>query len=290
MRSMTGFGLGTAPLGDGRISAEIRSLNHRFLDVRVRLPVEISEHTFFVEQLARERLSRGRYDVGVRLEGAALGPPRFSVERARSAYTALRALRDELAPGQELPVSAVLGLPEVVATSSSGDAAPVEAALRAAFETALRALDAMRDQEGEALARELASRLGAARALVSAIEAESGEVVESQRARLRTRIERLVGDTAVALDPGRLELEVAILADKSDVTEELVRLSSHFDQLAELVALREPVGRRLDFLLQEIGREANTIGSKCQDAALSHRVVALKTEIERMREQVQNVE
>lgn len=290
MRSMTGYGLGVSALGDGRISIEIRSINHRFLDVRVRLPTELAEQTFFLEQLAREHLSRGRYDVGVRLEGAALPPPPLSLDRARSAYRSLAELRDQLAPGTELPITAILSLPHLLPSSASFEPEVARQALRAAFREALRSLEAMRATEGATLAIELAQRLVSMRTLATSIRAQSAEAVEAHRARLKTRLARLMSDVSAGLEPGRLEQEIALLADRTDITEELVRLESHFGQLETLFSDEEAVGRRLDFLLQEVAREVNTIGSKCQDSAVAHLAVELKSEVERMREQVQNVE
>jgi uncharacterized protein (TIGR00255 family) len=287
---MTGFGIGDAPLGDGRVTVELRALNHRFLDVRVRLPEELLEHSFFIEQLARENLARGRFDIGVRLEGAALPPPQFSVERARALYRGLCQLRDEVAPGTDLPITALTGMPDLVTTPTSADSASARAALATAFELALARLDEMRVQEGSALSRELHARLESARRLRDTVSARGGEMLDGYRTRLRERLERLLSESGAQLDPGRLEAEVVILADRSDVTEELVRLGSHFDQFAHVLAADGPVGRRLDFLLQEIGRESNTIGAKSQDAKISHLVVEMKAELERIREQVQNVE
>lgn len=287
MRSMTGFGVGSAALGMGRLVLEIRSVNHRFLDVRVRLPVEISEHAFFLEQTAREKLARGRYDLAARLEGTGVT---LSLERARAAYRMLAELRDELAPGTELPVSAILSVPEVTASAGSLDSEHVKSALREAFQAAHAALSEMRNAEGAALGRELKSRIENMRALSLGIRARSGEALIAQRLRLKSRLERLLEESKLVTDPGRLDMELAILADKSDITEELVRLDSHLAQLEAFVAAQEPVGRRIDFLLQEVAREANTIGSKSQDTSLAHLVVELKSEIERMREQVQNVE
>jgi uncharacterized protein (TIGR00255 family) len=284
---MTGFGVGSAALGGARLVLEIRSVNHRYLDVRVRLPVEIGEHAFFLEQAAREKLARGRYDVSGRLEGARES---LSFERARAAYATLQKLRDELAPGTELPITAVLSLPEVTQSAGSLARDEVQAALVDAFGKAHSALGQMRSAEGEALARELGLRVKKMRELCQGIRGRSGEALVAQRTRLKTRLDRLLEDAKLITDPGRLELELAILADKSDITEELVRLDSHLSQLDALIADAEPVGRRLDFLLQEVAREANTIGSKSQDTSLSHQVVELKSEIERMREQVQNVE
>ena len=287
---MTGFGVGDAPLGDGRVTVELRALNHRFLDVRVRLPEELLDQSFFMEQLARESLARGRFDVGVRLEGAALPPPVFSIDRARALYRGLCQLRDELAPGTELPITALTGMPDLVTTPRTADAAGAQQALRAAFEAALRRLDEMRIREGEALSRELCTRLAAARRLRATISVRGGEMLEGYRTRLRERLDRLLSETGVQVDPGRLEAEIVILADRSDVIEELVRLDSHFDQFERLLGADGPVGRRLDFLLQEIGRESNTIGAKSQDAPIAHLVVEMKAELERIREQVQNVE
>jgi uncharacterized protein (TIGR00255 family) len=290
MRSMTGFGMGEAPLGDGRASLELRALNHRFLEVRVRLPNELLDQAFFVEQLARERLSRGRFDIGVRLEGAALPAPRFSTERARALFHGLSQLRDELAPGTELPITALTALPELVTAPTAADSENVRTALKQAFDGAITRLNEMRGREGAALREELRARLESARRLRSKIAARGSEVLDSYRARLRDKVERLLVDPGVPVDAGRLELEVALLADRSDVTEELVRLDSHFEQFLRLLDEDVPVGRRLDFLLQEIGRESNTIGAKSQDAPLAHLVVEMKAELERIREQVQNVE
>jgi uncharacterized protein (TIGR00255 family) len=287
---MTGFGVGDAPLGDGRVLVELRALNHRFLDVRVRLPEELVDQTFFMEQLARESLARGRFDVGVRLEGAALPPPKFSAERARALYRGLAQLRDELAPGTELPVTALTGMPDLVTNPTTADSDGARVALKSAFDAALVRLDEMRRQEGAALMRELTARLGSARQLRATISLRGPEMLESYRARLRERLERLLSESGGQVDAGRLEAEIVILADRSDVTEELVRLDSHFDQFARLLAADGPVGRRLDFLLQEIGRESNTIGAKSQDAPIAHLVVEMKAELERVREQVQNVE
>lgn len=286
---MTGFGSGSAPLGAGELAVEVRALNHRFLDVRVRLPPELGEQHFFVEQLARERLDRGRYDIGGRLQGAALPLPQLDVERARSVYAALTALRDDVAPGTEIPLAAVLALPGVVAAGPALEPLAAQRALRTALDQALVALDEMRRREATALRAQLTDHLGTARRLRDEMAHRAAEVLDVYQGRLRDRVARLLADVSVPIDAGRLENELAILADRCDITEELARLISHFDQLERLLAQHEPVGRRLDFLLQEVAREANTVGAKSQDAPLAHLVVELKAETERMREQVQNV-
>lgn len=289
MRSMTGFGVSEAPLESGQLSLELRALNHRYQDVRVRLPAELAEQTFFMEQLARNRLGRGRYDLSVRITGAAAAAPRLCAERVRALHRSLTELRDELAPGTELPLTALLTLPNIVEPAVL-DTESVRAALGQAFDRAAERLEDMRQKEGQSLTRELRGRLDNARRLRQKLTESADALVEQQRTRLRERLARLLQGVDATLDPARIEAELAILADKSDITEELVRLQSHFDQLAAVFASNESVGRKLDFLLQEVGREVNTIGSKCQSAEVTHTVVELKAEVERMREQVQNVD
>jgi uncharacterized protein (TIGR00255 family) len=289
MRSMTGFGMGEAPLRQGRVTAEVRSLNHRFLELRIRLPPELVDHTFFVEQLCRERLGRGRYDVSVRLDGAALPPLDLDLGRARALYTALGRLRDELSPGAELPLSMLAGFPGLLVGAEAASAEPSRAALAQSLGVALDQLDQMRGAEGASLATELVGRLAALRRVVETLREQAPALVAAQERRLSERVTRLLGGTE-GLDPVRLAMEVALLADRCDITEELVRLDSHFGQFAQLTESAGASGRKLDFLLQEMAREANTVGAKCQDASLSHLVVSLKAEIERLREQVQNIE
>jgi uncharacterized protein (TIGR00255 family) len=268
----------------------VRSLNHRYLDVRVRVPEPIAEHALFVEQVCRERLSRGRYDVSVHLSGLADTLLRLDRERSRAAYRSFLELRDELAPGQEVPLSLLGTVPELFQQSFAVEADAARVALRDACEQAIDRLGEMRGMEGEALGRELRQRLARTRALTSRIAARSDALLQAYRTRLQDRVARLLADARVHVDSGRLELEIALLAEKTDVAEELARLESHCGQFEALTDKQEPIGRALDFLLQEIARETNTIGSKCQDADVSHLVVELKSEIERIREQVQNVE
>lgn len=289
MRSMTGFGCGEAELDGNKLTCELRALNHRFLDVRVRMPDELQSHAFFVEQLARERLSRGRFDIGVRLDDGG-GTTRFSPTRARAVYESLLKLRDELAPGTDVPIAALASLPELLVDSARTSTHGLEQALGSAFGAALTRLDEMREREGQALARELMERLTSLRALTAEAKSLSSGAAERQLGRLRERVSRLLADAGTSPDTGRLETELALMADRSDVTEELVRLASHFDQFEALLDSKEPVGRRLEFLLQEMSREANTLGSKSQDVKLSHLVVDVKSQLEKIREQVQNVE
>ncbi|HEX3594367.1 MAG TPA: YicC/YloC family endoribonuclease, partial [Polyangiaceae bacterium] len=262
---MTGFGLGEVPLGSGRLGVEIRGVNHRFLDVRVRVPRELGELAGFVEQVAREKLTRGRYEVVVRVEGAALGQPVLDRDRARAAFKALSELRDEVAPGSEVPLQLLAAIPDLFTSAVDREIDVVREATRSAFGAATTALDAMRSREGAALHDDLVRRLDQIRRLARAIAQRSPEVLEAHRKRLRERAERLRVTAELDLDGSRLEQEVAVFAERSDISEELTRLESHCSQVASLFATDEAIGRRLDFLLQEMAREANTVGAKSPD-------------------------
>ncbi len=290
MRSMTGFGAGEAPLGTGKLAVEIRSMNHRFLDVRVRLPHALIDLASFAEGAVREHLSRGRYEVTAHIDGALLGVPVLDKERARVALRAIQELRDELAPNQEVPLALLAHVPGLFVAPLEREMDSAKKALRAALDVALRAMDTMRVNEGAALARDLGKRIAAVRARLEEIASRAPELATGYKKRLLERIERLRLTGDLGADGARVEQEVVLFAERVDVTEELTRMESHLDQAGALLAKDEPVGRRIDFLLQEMAREANTIGAKSPEATISHAIVEVKADIERMREQVQNVE
>jgi uncharacterized protein (TIGR00255 family) len=289
---MTGFGLGDASLTEGRVVAEIRSVNQRFLDVRARLPRELGDLTMFAEQLARDRLRRGRIELIVRTEGTVLAPCALDKAKARAAFHALAELRDELAPGADLPLSLLGAVPDLFTSVAVHESAAVRGAVKTAIERAIDTMESMCHREGEALAADMRGRIATLRALVSEIVARADEARDALRRRVAERLERLLQGMDTGLEASRMEAEVALLAERSDITEEVTRLRSHLDQFGSALAAEggDPCGRRLDFLLQEMVREANTLGSKSQDAAISHHVVAMKVELERLREQVQNIE
>lgn len=289
---MTGFGLGDASLTEGRVVAEIRSVNQRFLDVRARLPRELVDLTMFAEQVARERLRRGRIEIVVRTEGAVLAPSTLDKTKARAAFRALAELRDELAPGADVPLSLLSVVPDLFAPAAGHELDAIRGALKLAIDRAIDAMEGMCLREGEALASDMRNRVATLRALASEVVARADEAREALRRRLRERVERLLQGLDVGLESARIEAEVMLLAERSDITEEITRLRSHLDQFGGALAApgSDPCGRRLDFLLQEMVREANTLGSKAQDAAISQHVVAMKVELERLREQVQNIE
>ncbi|MGH0034312.1 MAG: YicC/YloC family endoribonuclease [Myxococcota bacterium] len=295
IRSMTGYGRSAFNVGGVDFDVEVRTVNHRYLDSRVKLPRLLGERELDVKSRIQDRLDRGKVDLTVSTGGGAAAAPRLRLDLgcAEQYIEAAQQLkqRDEVAG--DLDVTSLLSLPGVTRFEEPElSADELSAALMAAVDEALEAVDAMRVREGEALARELAGRMARVRSLADTFESRSQAVQDSVRERLRKRAESLRQETGL-LDEARLHQEIVIAADKLDVTEEVVRLRSHVDQFEQIVAGGEagqPVGRRLDFLLQEMGREANTIGSKGSDAPIAHDVVDLKTELERIREQVQNVE
>jgi uncharacterized protein (TIGR00255 family) len=286
---MTGFGVGSASYREGRVVAEVRSVNHRFLDLRVRLPSDLGDQVSFIEQLVREHVERGRLDVTVQLEGA-VGLGGIDLDRARRLYDDLCRLRDEIAPGAEVPIAALAAFSATLAPPSPHDVTAFRVSTAAAVDAALANLDAMRRREGARLADDIRTRVERVSSLTEAIASRIPHTLDDQLERLRERVSRLVQGAGLTPDPGRLETELALLADRGDVTEELVRVGSHIAQITDIIVAEGPHGKRLDFLLQELGREANTIGSKSQDAQVSHLAIDVKVELSRLREQIQNVE
>lgn len=286
---MTGFGVGEATLGAGRVCIEARSVNHRFLEIRVRLPRELSDQSVFVEQLLRKKLSRGRVDVTVHWEGGHVGIA-LDRQRAHAALGALRELARELGMAEEVPLSLLASVPDLFVPAADVDRGALREALTEATERCGDALAEMRAGEGDVLAAELSQRVDTVRGYMQTLHEVTAEAGPRHRERVRERVERLIHDAHGRVDEGRIEQELALLAEHADVSEELTRLRLHAEQFAALLALVDPVGRRLDFVLQEMCREANTLGSKAIDAEITRWVVELKAELERMREQVQNVE
>ena len=290
IRSMTGFGRGEAELGEGRVSAEVRCGNSRHLEVRVRLPREWSEFEGTLREAASRPFGRGQGDVSVRVSsGASTAKFEIDLDAARRYLEGAARLRDELGAEGALPVASLVSLPGVAVTreADSGDESTA-AALREAVTGACGAAAEMRAREGESLDRELRARLVDLDARVEEVTGLADEVQKSLRERLDKRLAAL--SVQVEVDPGRLEQEVVMYADRMDITEEIVRLRSHLAQFRETLNEDGPVGRKLEFLIQEIGREVNTIGSKAGQASLTRCVVEMKTGLEKLREQVLNVE
>lgn len=274
-------------MASGQVLIEIRALNHKHQDVRVKVPSELSELGAFLEQMARSALSRGRYDISVTKEGSIGGRLKIDARKIEQLLESLRPLHEALTPDQPLRLDPLLSLPEILSNQRVDQKAAQEA-IKIAFEAAISGLLHMRAIEGAALASDLTERLARVSGLVREVEEGAADLVRHHQERMRARVQLLLKDVVV-LQEERLEQEIALLADRSDITEELVRLRSHIAQFGLLLDDPEPVGRRLDFLLQEMGREVNTIGSKSGHAPIAHLVVTMKSEVERLREQVQNV-
>lgn len=286
---MTGFGVGESNLGAGRVCLEARSVNHRFLELRVRLPRELADQSVFVEQLLRPRMSRGRVDVTVHWEGGH-GGVALDRDRARAALRALRELSEELDLRGEVPLSLLSAVPDLFVPAADADRGDVREALTRAAERCVSELDAMRCNEGAALSRDLSARLERVRATHRRLVDLTARCAPRFRERVRARVGRLLEEVSARVDDARLEQEIVLLAEHTDVTEELTRLGAHVEQFAALLSADDPVGRRMDFVLQEMSREANTLGAKAIDAEIALEVVELKAELERLREQAQNVE
>jgi uncharacterized protein (TIGR00255 family) len=293
---MTGFGAARreAELSGRRIGAsvEVRSVNHRYLHVKVRAPGELPDLEPAVEALCRERLERGAVQAVVRLELPAAGlAPSIDWPVLEGYRTLAQEVAQRLGISAELDLDDWLALPGVLRSAAPALDGPsvLELCLSAA-RAALDELVAMREREGRALRLDLERHAAALAKIAARIERRSPQAVKAQFKALEQRLGALLGARAQDLSPADLARELALLADKSDVAEELARLSSHLEQLAGFLASKQPVGRALDFLVQELNREVNTIGSKCADAKIAAWVIEAKTHVERLREQVQNVE
>jgi len=298
LQSMTGFGAGAAEaaLADGStlsVSAELRTVNHRHLHAKLRLPQEFSALESALEARLRERIARGSVQASFDCSRAGALPAIEVDHDVAARYIAIqRDLGERFHLAPVAGVAEFLALPGVLVQSNGQDDAAGDAAAAEAFAAALdRALDAlveMRSAEGDALARDLTDNADAIAAIVADIERRAPGIVADRKQRLVERVAELAGDVSVA--EADLAREIALLADRLDLSEEISRLGSHLGQLRALLGGSGAVGRKLDFLVQEFLREANTIGSKCSDADVAHLVVDLKTHVERLREQVQNVE
>jgi uncharacterized protein (TIGR00255 family) len=273
-----------------RLVVELRSVNHRFLELKLRLPWADAAVEAHVTQAIRGKLQRGAVTVGVRDEGGGVGQAvRADVGLARQYHQALSEIRSALAIGEPVSLALVTAQPGVITVGEGvSDPEVLWRALQPGVEAALDALVAARAREGEALRADLQARLDTLEGMQRDLGELTREAPDAYRKKLRERLERALKPGEV--DPQRLAQEVAILADKADVTEELTRMAAHLTECKRLVADAGANGRRLDFLTQELNREVNTIGAKSQSATVAARVVDAKAEVERLREQIQNVE
>ncbi|MEZ4696650.1 MAG: YicC/YloC family endoribonuclease [Rhodothermales bacterium] len=290
--SMTGFGRAAAELDNITITIEIRSVNNRFCEVLVRSPKELNRWETEIQNMVKKAFARGRINVQVQLERKSEELAITGINRtaAREYGKLLKQLKKISGISDRPRIADLLQFPDIF--ERNGAAAEDETVIWKVTEAALTAaideMAAMRRTEGTALKRDLLDRIGDIERYAGVVETRSPNRVQEARARLKERLEELAGDER--LNPERLELEIALVADKLDVTEEVVRLRSHVEQFREALSGGGQVGRKLNFISQEMNREVNTIGSKANDAELTRTVVSMKEELEKIREQVENVE
>ena len=291
MRSMTGYGRGEADCDGVKLSVELNTVNRKQSEIVLNLPRDLTELETRIRQAINARVSRGRTNVLIAYHATADGTRRLAldVKLACSYQDAMRALQKKLgAPGQ-ITIDTILQAPGVMRPPEEVlDVDRAWPAIERALEHALSDLIKMREREGKHLAKDLIRRSQAIRGLLKEIRASHPDVVKKFRSALTERIGR--SGLVVGIDDERLAREVFLFADRSDISEELTRLESHLAQFAHHLRKDEPVGRALEFIVQEISRELNTLGAKANDADIAQRVVACKTELEKIREQVQNLE
>lgn len=291
LRSMTGFGTASAAVGGESVTVEIKSVNHKFCEVKARVPRELSTLDAMVQRIVKERLARGALDVVVRRASRTVNGsvPTVDLQLARDYRDAFAQLAQTLGLPDGTTVRDLAQQPGVIRLEEAQvNLVDAASALEQALSGALDALISMRTKEGASLFADLSSRLDLVVATVEELVTVAPTAVDEYRERLKERIAELA--RGVPVDAQRLAQEVAYFAERTDVAEEMTRLRSHLQQFRALLSATEPSGRKMDFLVQELHREVNTTGSKSQHAGISARVLALKAELERVREQVQNVE
>jgi uncharacterized protein (TIGR00255 family) len=288
---MTGYGRGEVDHGGVKLSVELNSVNRKQSDIVVNLPRDLAELEPRIRTAVNEKISRGRMNVLVTLQESANGAHQLALDTglARSYHEAMLTLQKELSAPGEITIGTILQAPGVMRSPEhSVDAAKAWPVLQQALTAALAELIKMREREGKHLAKDLIHRLKVLRKEIKEVRAAYPEVVKKYRGALVERIEK--AGLNLPMDDERLLKEIAFFADRSDISEELTRLESHLAQFAHHLRKNEPVGRTLEFMTQEIFRELNTLGAKSNDAAISQHVVACKSELEKIREQIQNLE
>ena len=291
IKSMTGYGRARETLHGRDITVELRSVNNRYLDCTVKMPRMYIFAEDAIKAMVQKSVSRGKVDVFLTIDTTGADQAVVSVNTALAGeyLQGIRTLAAELNLPENVTAWDLSRLPDVLTvTKAEEDLEAVSADLCAVLEKAIEAYNAMREREGQKLAEDILGRLTTIEGLTAAVEERSPQTVAEYREKLLERMREVLGSATV--DEGRLLTEAAIFADKVAVDEETVRLRSHLSQLRDMLQGSEPIGRKLDFLIQEVNRESNTIGSKCCDVEIARKVVDLKAEVEKIREQVQNIE
>ena len=292
LKSMTGYARASASTDAYEVVAEIRTVNHRYLEVRLRVSGSAS---LAYEKRIRERiagtLSRGKVDVTLHVRALAESNQEIQVDRPlmKEFVRLVRSLGDELGVEAKLSAADLVAFTPAfsVRERDIGEGSGADDAIERALEAAIDSLETMRASEGSAMASDLAARMGSLSRMIGEVESLSAAARETKRSELQAKVEDLI---ASVVEPSAIASEVARLVERADVAEEITRFRSHVDLWGSAVEASEPCGKKLDFIVQEMNREVNTIGSKCQEASILERVIAMKAELERVREQVQNIE
>jgi len=288
---MTGFGRGEGETTLGKVFVESRSVNHRYCDINIKLPRRLAPFENRIKEMVRSEVSRGRIDVSLKLDAAGEGKVQLNADLhlADQYYKVLQTLKEKLRLQGDITLELLAGGKDIItAKEELEDVEPYWQEIATILKQSLREMDEMKRLEGESLAKDLQQRLEQIDQQLKGIKDQAPLRLNTYWNRLRERLQSFLEGTE--LDSTRFQQEVAFLAERIDITEEIVRAESHLNQLATLLLGREPVGRKMDFLLQEIHREVNTISAKANDAEISQRVVEIKSELEKIREQVQNIE
>ncbi len=293
IKSMTGFGRSEYSDEKRSVTAEVRSVNHRYCDVSVKMPRRYSFAEETLKKAVKEILSRGKIDVSISVVNLTEDDVtvKLNTSVAEQYRSSLTELKEQFGLQDEISLELIAGLPDVMKTVPEiEDEDAITEALKIPVVEAVKKLDAMRQLEGEKLKEDLLKRREIIKEITGKIKERAPLVVEEHKQKLEDRISQLL-DKSVEIPEDRLAVEVAVFADKCDITEELVRLDSHMDQMQKILGEgKQAVGKRLDFLVQEMNREANTIGSKANDLEITNYMLTIKSEVEKIREQVQNIE
>lgn len=289
---MTGFGRAAVSEENHSITVELKTVNNRFLDINMRLPAELQLLEPVVKKLISGRLARGRVEVNLQYDRSDAVELEINRPLIAGFLAAMKEMQSEFSLSGEPDINVIARLPSVVNTKKQEPSEEFLAAIEQVFAQAIDDLEGMRAKEGEMLGVELSARIDDIEARLPAIEAESAKVADEYSARLTKRVTELLArtDSQLDIDQGRIAQEVAFLADRADISEEITRLKSHIEHFRSIVKDERDVGKRLDFLTQEFNREANTIASKTNNMVVKENALAIKSEIEKIREQVQNVE
>ena len=292
IKSMTGFGRGEYSTDGREYCVEIKTINHRYLDINVRLPRQYSFFEDYIRKTISKAISRGKVEVNVQFSnfGNELKQVSFDENLIKTYLSEANLLEEKFGIKNDLSFCRVLQLPEVVKVEAGENEEELIKEFSFALDNALEKLKDMREVEGTNLKNDITNKCDNLLVILEKVERNSKDVVQLYKGKLRGRINELLKDINVQIDDTRLATEVAVFADKASIDEEVVRFKSHVAQLKQTLQLDEPIGKKLDFIVQEINRETNTIGSKANDLDISQSVIELKNEIEKIREQIQNIE